>query len=70
VSDLLLLGGKAYRNTGDRMPEQHTSAYWRDRAEEARAHAAEMLDPDSLRMMLEVASNYDKLAAYTIGPMG
>jgi hypothetical protein len=47
------------------MPELQTSAHWRDRAEDARVHAAEMLDPDSRRMMLVVASNYDKLAAYT-----
>ncbi len=47
------------------MPELHTSVHWRDRAEDARAHAAAMLDPDSRRMMLEIAINYDKLAIYT-----
>jgi hypothetical protein len=36
--------------------------HWRDRAEEARIHAEQMADPQAKRM-LDVAKNYDKLAA-------
>ena len=36
--------------------------HWRDRAEEARAHADEMNDPEATRQMLEVARGYDRLA--------
>jgi hypothetical protein len=35
---------------------------WRDMAEDARAMAARMRDPEAKRMMLEVAANYEKLA--------
>jgi hypothetical protein len=36
--------------------------YWRERAEEARAHASQMRDPSAKRTLLEVADNYDQLA--------
>jgi hypothetical protein len=36
--------------------------YWRERAKEARTHAHHLTDPASQRMMLELASDYDKLA--------
>jgi hypothetical protein len=36
--------------------------HWRARAEEARAAAANIVDLDSRRLMLEVASTYDRLA--------
>jgi hypothetical protein len=36
--------------------------HWRDRAEEARAHADEMNDPEAKRQMLEIARGYDRLA--------
>ena len=35
---------------------------WRKMAEDARATAARMRDPEAKRMMLEVAANYEKLA--------
>ena len=36
--------------------------HWRDRAEEARAVAEEMTDPDSKRKMLRIADDYEELA--------
>jgi len=39
-----------------------TPAYWRERAEEARAKAAEMRDRDARQAMLDIANSYDHLA--------
>jgi hypothetical protein len=36
--------------------------HWRLRAAEARAVAAQISDPDSKRMMLRIAGDYDELA--------
>jgi hypothetical protein len=36
--------------------------HWRERAEEARAHAQQMTDPEAKRMMLTIAEDYEKLA--------
>ena len=36
--------------------------HWLDRAEEIRAIAADMNDPDTKRLMLGIADGYDKLA--------
>jgi hypothetical protein len=36
--------------------------YWLERAEEARAQASEMHDPDAKRTLLEIAENYQQLA--------
>jgi hypothetical protein len=36
--------------------------HWRDRAEEARVNAEQMGDPESRRMMLEIADGYIRLA--------
>ncbi len=36
--------------------------HWRDRAEEARAHAAEMDDEGARATMYEIARGYDQLA--------
>jgi hypothetical protein len=36
--------------------------YWLARADEARAHATEMRDPDAKRTLLEIAENYQQLA--------
>ena len=36
--------------------------YWRDRAEEAREHAAQMTDAVSKNTMLGIAQNYEFLA--------
>jgi hypothetical protein len=36
--------------------------HWRERAEEARAHADRMSDAEAKRMMLEIAEDYEKLA--------
>ena len=38
------------------------AARWLKMAEDARAMAARMRDPEAKRMMLEVAANYEKLA--------
>ena len=37
-------------------------AYWRDRADEARAIAYGFRDPEARQLMLEVANNYEKMA--------
>jgi hypothetical protein len=39
-----------------------TAGYWRERAEEARAKAGQMRDPDAKATLLEIARSYDKLA--------
>jgi len=44
---------------------QRSAAFWRDRAEEARAYAAEMASADGKKWMLEVAGLYDRLAKHT-----
>ena len=36
--------------------------HWRDRADEARAIAASLSDPESKRIMIAIAENYDRLA--------
>ena len=36
--------------------------HWRDRAEEARTNAELMNDPEAKRMMVGIATGYDKLA--------
>jgi hypothetical protein len=38
------------------------SKHWRERADEARANALQINDPDARQMMLRIASDYDKLA--------
>ena len=38
--------------------------HWQDRAEEARSIAEQMSDPDSKRMMLRIAEDYERLAAH------
>ena len=35
---------------------------WRQRAEEARTQAGQMMDPAARQMMLDVAKNYDEIA--------
>ena len=37
--------------------------HWKDRAEEARAHAQQLTDPEAKRMMLDIATSYDGIAA-------
>jgi hypothetical protein len=36
--------------------------YWRERAEEARAVAVQMMDPHTKAIMLSIAQDYEKLA--------
>jgi hypothetical protein len=37
--------------------------HWRGRAEEARAVADELIDPEARRMMLRIADDYEELAS-------
>ena len=41
---------------------QYTPAYWRERAEEARARADEMRSRDTRAMMTMIAETYDRMA--------
>jgi hypothetical protein len=36
--------------------------YWRQRAEEARTVAAELIDPEAKRKMLKIAEDYERVA--------
>ena len=36
--------------------------HWRERAQEARVHAEQIADPESKKMMLKIAEDYEKLA--------
>ena len=40
----------------------NNAQHWRDRAEEARAHADQMHDETARAMMLGIAEGYEKLA--------
>jgi hypothetical protein len=44
------------------MPHTLGSAYWRERAKEARELAEKMSDPESRGTLLEIALDYEKLA--------
>jgi hypothetical protein len=39
-------------------------SHWRDRAEEARRIAEDMVDPEPRRMMLDIAAGYERLAEH------
>jgi hypothetical protein len=43
-------------------PVANEPEHWRGRAEEARAMADHMHDPEAKRTMLDIAEGYDKLA--------
>jgi hypothetical protein len=45
------------------MPTKLGAEYWHERAEEARAHAEQMSDPAARRTLLDIAENYEQLAA-------
>ena len=48
---------------GQRMPPKFgTPDYWLERAEEARAMALDMSDPEAKKAMLGIAENYEKIA--------
>ena len=38
--------------------------HWQERAEEARSIAEQLSDPESKRMMLRIAEDYERLATY------
>ena len=46
------------------MPINHPE-YWRSRAEEARALAEMLEDPEAKRMMMGVVEGYEQLAKYS-----
>ena len=43
-------------------PTRLTPDYWRARAEEARANAQQMKDPDAKQALFKIAEVYDQLA--------
>jgi hypothetical protein len=43
-------------------PDDAEPEYWHERAQEARALADQMNDPEAKRMMLEIANGYEWLA--------
>ena len=43
-------------------PKFGTPDYWLERAEEARAMALDMSDPEAKKAMLGIAENYEKIA--------
>ena len=45
------------------LDESYPPPYWRDRADEARAKAKNMVSEQGRRWMLEIAALYDKLTA-------
>jgi hypothetical protein len=45
------------------VPDRIGAEYWSRRAAEARAQASEMRDEKARRSLLEIADNYDQLAA-------
>ena len=48
------------------MPQSTDSAkYWRGRAADARAMIAEMRDPETKRILEEIAESYDRIADLT-----
>ena len=47
----------------DDTPHFNDPRHWHDRAEEARILAEQMSDDLSMKMMLRIAEDYDKLAA-------
>ena len=45
------------------LPSIDDPAYWRSRADEARAIADQLGDEDARRTMLEIAAGYERMAA-------
>ena len=43
-------------------PFIHDPEHWRQRAEEARAVADQIADPEARQMMLKIADDYERLA--------
>jgi hypothetical protein len=43
-------------------PPHYTAEHWRERAEEARAHAEQMKSPDAKQALYKIAEIYDQLA--------
>jgi hypothetical protein len=48
-------------------PPYHTAEHWRHRAEEARAQAEQMKDPDAKQALYKIAEIYDQLAEQAEG---
>jgi hypothetical protein len=46
-----------------RSPSQDNPTHWRQLAQDARATAKQLDDPDAKRTMIEIAENYEQLAS-------
>ena len=59
---MILLAFVKRKTGGNFVQRSYNEAYWRERAEEARAIAAAMTTPIARREMLQIAVAYERLA--------
>ena len=62
AGDDALILQSPYREALAKMPDSHSVAYWRQRAEEARAAAENMREGEPKRLLLEIADSHDQIA--------
>ena len=66
----MILHAFVRRTTGESVQRSYDAAYWRERAEEARALAAVMTTPTARREMLQISAAYERLAERAAGRKG